>query len=176
MPDPTTGAGGPPAGESAAGSPSATQGSAEQRSLLGEAGSPASAPAPAPARPRNTRTAGPAPSSGQSKAQSQSQSQGQGQGQGDAAEATHPGSPARVYIDTDDFARAFTTAQAQIAAERSALTPTPALDRTVPKGCYLVDGEYVNAWGEKCSGPDHARAKDARAAAVERDENDDEEL
>lgn len=72
--------------------------------------------------------------------------------------AAEPGDEARpvqkVEIDSKAFGEAFAYATAQIHQDQHTLVPTRDLDKTVPKGRYLVDGRLVNAWGDPYVSPD----------------------
>lgn len=55
-----------------------------------------------------------------------------------------------MAVDHEQLGAAVAAALGLQGRQRMLTEPTPNLDRTVPGGCYIVDGVVVNAHGERC--------------------------
>lgn len=62
--------------------------------------------------------------------------------------------PALAPVDQTVVAAAVTAALAGLNQQRAATAPTPGMDKTVPGGVYIVDGQCVDCEGKPREHPD----------------------
>ncbi len=59
----------------------------------------------------------------------------------------------RASVTAEDIAKAVVIAQSDVNRMLHGQEKTPDMDKTIPGGRYLVNGNWVDAYGKKINGP-----------------------